>query len=57
VHLEDLVEVMVHIDATWLNGEVQGAGVSAEISRRLLCDAGVIPVRDDPEGNPLDVGR
>jgi len=51
------VEVMLHIDATSLTGEVHGAGVSAETSRRLLCDAGVIPARDDAEGNPLDVGR
>jgi hypothetical protein len=51
------VEVMLHIDAASLTGELEGVGVSAETSRRLLCDAGVVPVRDDAEGHPLDVGR
>jgi hypothetical protein len=52
------VEVMVHVDATTLAGEVEGgAAISAETSRRLLCDAGVVPVLEDARGTPLDVGR
>jgi hypothetical protein len=51
------VEVMVHIDAGTLTGAAAGAGVSAETSRRLLCDAGVVAVLEDGGGKPLDVGR
>jgi hypothetical protein len=51
------VEVLVHIDAATLTGEAEGAGISAEVSRRLLCDAGVVPVLEDREGQPLAVGR
>lgn len=51
------VEVMVHIDAGTLTGAAAGAGVSAEIARRLLCDAGVVAVLEDAGGKPLDVGR
>ena len=31
--------------------------IPAETCRRLLCDAGVVPVLDDSDGKPLDVGR
>jgi len=34
-----------------------GTGVSAEVARKLLCDAGVVPVHTDETGNVLDVGR
>ncbi len=37
------VEVVVHITATNLEGTTEvGDGLSAEICRRLLCDAGVV---------------
>jgi hypothetical protein len=51
------VEVMVHVDAATLLGHCDQAGISAETSRRLLCDAGVVPVLEDATGTPLDVGR
>ena len=51
------VEVMVHLDAASLQGNAEGSGISAETSRRLLCDCGVVPVAEDGEGKPLDVGR
>jgi hypothetical protein len=51
------IEAIVHIDAACLSGETDGTGVSAETSRRLLCDAGVVPVIEDSAGTPLDVGR
>jgi hypothetical protein len=50
-------EVLFHIDAATLQGHSGDAGVSAETSRRLLCDAGVVPILEDAEGTPLDVGR
>ena len=51
------VEVLVHIDAATLVGQEEQAGISAETSRRLLCDAGIVPVLTDAQGTPLDVGR
>ena len=51
------VEVMVHVDAATLAGHCGQAGIPAETSRRLLCDAGVVPVLEDATGTPLDVGR
>jgi hypothetical protein len=51
------VEVLVHIDAATLVGQEEHAGISAETSRRLLCDAGIVPVLTDAQGAPLNVGR
>jgi hypothetical protein len=51
------VEVLVHVDAATLEGHNEHAGMSAEASRRLLCDAGIVAVLDDARGEPLDVGR
>mgnify|MGYP001593757321 CR=1 FL=1 len=52
------VEIMVHVDAATLAGNLDdGHGISAETSRRLLCDAGIVPILDDKDGKPLDVGR
>jgi hypothetical protein len=52
------VEVIFHVDADTLTGNLEdGTAVSAETCQRLLCDAGVVPVLEDREGNPLDVGR
>jgi hypothetical protein len=52
------VEITLHVDAATLSGHLEdGRGVPAETCRRLLCDAGVVPVLDDVDGNPLDVGR
>ena len=62
----DRFEVVVHVDAGALetgseNGaavlEESGLGVSAETSRRLACDAGVVEMTHDTEGQVLDVGR
>jgi Domain of unknown function (DUF222) len=51
------VEVMVHVDANTLTGHQAEAGIPAETARRLLCDAGIVPVLEDAAGTPLDVGR
>ncbi len=51
-------EVMFHIEAGDLSGTTaEGAVVPAETCRRLLCDAGVVPVLGDGTGKTLDVGR
>lgn len=52
------VEVMFHVDAETLIGHAHdtGYGVSAEISRRLCCDAGIVPVLEQ-QGKTIDVGR
>ena len=51
------VEVLVEIDAATLTGRTAESGVPAETARRLLCDAGVVPVLCDDAGAPLSVGR
>jgi hypothetical protein len=52
------VEVVVHVQAGDLEGRTElGDGVSAEVSRRLLCDAGVVPMLEDERGKTIDVGR
>jgi hypothetical protein len=52
------VEVVVHVQAADLEGRTElGDGVSAERCRRLLCDAGVVPMLEDERGKTIDVGR
>jgi hypothetical protein len=56
--LRSPVEVVIHISADTLTGETElGDGVSAETARRLLCDAGVVPLLEDGHGKTVDVGR
>jgi hypothetical protein len=52
------VEVMFHIDAATLTGHEHdtGYGVSAEVCRKLCCDAGIVPVLEE-HGKTVDVGR
>jgi hypothetical protein len=52
------VEVVLHVQAADLEGRTElGDGVSAEVCRRVLCDAGVVPMLEDEEGKTIDVGR
>ena len=52
------VEVVVHVQAADLEGRTElGDGISAGVSRRLLCDAGVVPILEDDHGRTIDVGR
>jgi hypothetical protein len=52
------VEVVVHITAANLEGTTEvGDGLSAETCRRMLCDAGVVPMLEDASGKTIDVGR
>jgi hypothetical protein len=52
------VEVVVHVAAGTLEGQTEpGDGLSAETCRRLLCDAGVVPLLEDAADKTIDVGR
>ena len=52
------VEVVLHVSAADLEGQTAlGDGVPADVSRRLLCDCGVVPMLEDQEGRVIDVGR
>ena len=53
-----LVEAVIHICGKTLTGHTElGDGISAEGARRLLCDAGVVPVLEDGADRIIDVGR
>jgi hypothetical protein len=51
------VEIVVHIDAATLAGNHGDTGIPAEISRRLLCDAAIIPALDDQQGRTRELGH
>ena len=52
-------EISLHISAQTLTGHLEetDTGVSAETSRRLCCDAGIVPILENESGHTLDVGR
>lgn len=60
----DKAKVVVLIEHETLVGQVRGTGqtlsgdvLSAEVVRRMACDASIIPVVLGGKGEPLDVGR
>ncbi len=60
----DRQQIVVHVDAeTFKNGTAgrceleQGPSIAAETARRLACDAGVVRIVENAEGEPLNVGR
>ncbi len=61
----DRYQVVVHVDDDVLKSPENqgqsvlelGIGVSAETARRIACDASVVEMKHDYEGNVLDVGR
>jgi len=58
-------QVLLHVEARGLVEDGQagtceledGTRITAETARRLTCHASVVPVRRDPAGHVLDVGR
>lgn len=58
-------QVVLHVEANTLTVETEpgvseledGTRVAAETSRRIACDAGVVPITKGPAGQVLDVGR
>ena len=60
----DRHEIVVHVEAEVLSNGGAGrceiehrTAIAAETARRLCCDAGIVPVVDGPNGEPLSVGR
>ena len=60
----DRHEIVVHVEAEVLADGRAGrceiehrTAIAAETVRRLCCDAGIVPVVDGPNGEPLSVGR
>lgn len=53
----DPYEVVVHVDASALDGRGGEADLPLPTVHRLTCDGAVVPVVDAADGTPLDVGR
>jgi hypothetical protein len=60
----DRWQVVVHVDAETLRDHTagrceleQGPSIPAETARRLSCDASLLSVLENGQGEPLDVGR
>jgi hypothetical protein len=60
----DRYQVVVHVDAETLREHTagrceleQGPAIPAETARRLTCDASLLRVLENEQGEPLDVGR
>lgn len=50
-------QVLVHVDASALEGGAGCADLPIETIRRLTCDCNLLAVVEDEHGHPLDVGR
>jgi hypothetical protein len=57
-------EVVVHVERDVLTKDADGrceiedgTWIAAETARRLACDCSIVAMLDDPDGNPLNVGR
>jgi hypothetical protein len=60
----DRHQIVVHVDAETLRHSTagrcnfeDGPSVSAETARRLSCDCSVVPIFENDDGEPLNVGR
>jgi hypothetical protein len=60
----DRYQIVVHVAAETLKHDhagccelEDGPGLAAETARRLACDASVVKITEDEDGNPLDIGR
>ncbi len=57
-------EVVVHVDVAVLSDDADGdcliddgPALAPETARRLACEAGIVTLVEDSEGNPLNIGR
>jgi hypothetical protein len=60
----DRHQIVIHVDAETLRDSTagrshfeHGPSISAETARRLSCDCSVVPIIENEEGEPLNVGR
>jgi hypothetical protein len=60
----DRHQIVLHIDAETLQHKVAGCceiedgpSIAAETARRIACDASIVTLIEDAEGEPLNVGR
>ena len=53
----DHYEVVVHVDAAALHGSGGEADLPIESVKRLCCDGSVVPVVENEDGEPLNIGR
>jgi hypothetical protein len=53
----DHYQVVVHVDATALGGSGGEADLPIESVKRLCCDGSVVPVVENENGEPLNIGR
>ena len=52
----DRYQVVVHVEGESSSIE-DGPHVTAETSRRIACDSGVVVIKEDENGEPLSIGR
>jgi hypothetical protein len=57
-------EVVVHVDVAVLSDDADGdcllddgPALAPETARRLACEAGIVTIIEDADGNPLNIGR
>ena len=60
----DRHQIVVHVDAETLRDSVagrcnfeDGPSMAAETARRLSCDCSTVPIIENEDGEPLNVGR
>jgi hypothetical protein len=60
----DRQQIVVHVDAETLKHDHagrceldHGPAMAAEAARRLACDAGIVPIIENGQGEPLNIGR
>jgi len=60
----DRHQIVLHVDAETLRDSApgrcnfeHGSSVAAETSRRLSCDCSIVPIIENEDGEPLNVGR
>ncbi|MCZ6656852.1 MAG: DUF222 domain-containing protein [Gammaproteobacteria bacterium] len=50
-------QVVVHVDEQALQGRGGKSDLPIDTVKRLCCDGSIVPIVDDPNGEPLNVGR
>ena len=60
----DSHQIIIHVDAETLRDSTagrcnfeHGPSIAAETARRLACDCSLVPIVENDDGEPLNVGR